>query len=64
MDAFKGRERVQQDALFRYQLICRAFRTSWTKRGKVVRAIAGRDHDGPFGGRVQNSRETSPCELA
>ena len=60
MDAFKRRERAQQVALFRYQLICPALADglSTKQRGKVVRAIADRDHDGPFGGRVRYSRES------
>jgi len=60
MDAFKRRERAQQVALFRYQLICPALQAglSTKQRGKLVREIAGRTHDGPFGGRVRYSRET------
>jgi len=60
MDAFKRRERAQQVALFRYQLICPALQAalSTKQRGTVVREIAGRTHDGPFGGRVRYSRET------
>lgn len=60
MDTFKRRERAQQVALFRYQLICPALAAglSTKQRGKVVRQIAQATHDGPFGGRVRYSRET------
>jgi transposase InsO family protein len=59
-DAVKRRQRAQQVALHRYQLICPALEPglSTKQRGKVVRGIAGRDHDGPFGGRVRYSRDT------
>ena len=59
-DAVKRRQRAQQVALFRYQLICPALEPglSTKQRGKLVRGIAGRDHDGPFGGRVRYSRDT------
>src|SRR5664279_3828819 len=51
---------TQQVALFRYQLICPALEPglSTKQRGKVVRGIAGRSHDGPFGGQVRYSRDT------
>jgi len=41
-------------------LICPALEPglSTKQRGKVVRGIAGRQHDGPFGSRVSYSRET------
>ena len=59
-DAVKRRQRAQQVALFRYQLICPALEPglSTKQRGKVVRGIAGRSHDGPFGGQVRYSRDT------
>lgn len=60
VDTVKQRERAQQIALFRYQLICPALEPglSTKQRGRIVRAIADRDHDGPFGGRVRYSRES------
>jgi transposase InsO family protein len=60
VDTVKQRERAQQIALFRYQLICPALEPglSTKQRGRVVRAIADREHDGPFGGRVRYSRES------
>jgi len=59
-DAVKRRQRAQQVALFRYQLICPALESglSTKQRGKVVRGIADRNHDGPFGGQVRYSRDT------
>ena len=59
-DAVKRRQRAQQVALFRYQLICPALEPglSTKQRGKIVRGIAGRSHDGPFGGQVRYSRDT------
>jgi putative transposase len=59
-DAVKRRQRAQQVTLFRYQLICPALEPglSTKQRGKVVRGIAGRSHDGPFGGQVRYSRDT------
>jgi len=59
-DAVKRRQRAQQVALFRYQLICPALEPglSTKQRGKVVREIAGRRHSGPFGGEVSYSRDT------
>jgi transposase len=59
-DAVKRRQRAQQVALFRYQLICPALgpALSTKQRGKLVRGIAGRSHDGPFGGQVRYSRDT------
>lgn len=59
-DKTKQRERAQQVALFRYQLICPALEPglSTKQRGRIVRAIADRDHDGPFGDRVRYSRES------
>ena len=59
-DAVKRRQRAQQVALHRYQLICPALEPglSTKQRGTIVRGIAGRQHDGPFGSRVRYSRET------
>jgi putative transposase len=59
-DAVKRRQRAQQVALHRYQLICPALEPglSTKQRGTIVRGIAGRRHDGPFGSRVSYSRET------
>ena len=60
VDTVKQRERAQQIALFRYQLICPALEPglSTKQRGRIVRAIADRDHAGPFSGRVRYSRES------
>jgi len=59
-DGVKRRERAQQVALFRYQLICPALdpNLSTKARGPIVRAIAAQAHDGPFGGRHTYSRDT------
>ena len=59
-DAVKRRQRAQQVALHRYQLICPALEPGLSpkQRGKVVRGIPGRQHAGPFGSRVSYSRET------
>jgi putative transposase len=54
------RQRAQQVALFRYQLICPALEPglSTKARGRIVRAIAARTHAGPFGGPHTYSRDT------
>jgi hypothetical protein len=59
-DTVRRRQRAQQVALFRYQLICPALEPglSTKQRGVVVRGIASRAHEGPFGGQVRYSRET------
>jgi transposase InsO family protein len=59
-DEAARRTRAQQVALFRYQLICPALEAglSTKARGRVVRAIAGRAHAGPFGGQHRYSRDT------
>jgi transposase InsO family protein len=59
-DDVTRRARAQQVALFRYQLICPALEPglSTKARGRVVRAIAARTHDGPFGGQHSYSRDT------
>ena len=56
----KQRGRAQQVALFRYQLICPALESglSTKQRGRIVRAIADQEHEGPFGDRVRYSRES------
>src|SRR6476620_6765682 len=56
----KQRGRAQQVALFRYQLICPALESglSTKQRGRIVRAIAEQEHEGPFGDRVRYSRES------
>lgn len=56
----KRRERAQQVALFRYQVICPALDPDLSPRarGRIVRAIAERTHTGPFGGTHQYSRDT------
>lgn len=59
-DDVKRRERAQQVALFRYQLICPALdpELSTKARGRIVRAIAARTHAGPFGGQHRYSRDS------
>jgi hypothetical protein len=55
VDTVKQRERAQQIALFRYQLICPALEPglSTKQRGRIVRAIAAPAHHGPVGGPVR-----------
>ncbi len=59
-DDVKRRERAQQVALFRYQLICPALDPglSTKARGRIVRAIAAGSHAGPFGGQHRYSRDS------
>ena len=59
-DDVTRRQRAQQVALFRYQLICPALDPglSTKARGRIVRAIAARTHRGPFGGQHSNSRDS------
>jgi putative transposase len=59
-DDVKRRQRAQQVALFRYQLICPALDPglSTKARGRIVRAIAARSHAGPFGGQHRYSRDS------
>lgn len=59
-DGVTRRERAQRVALFRYQLICPALEEglSTKARGRIVRAIAARAHQGPFGGQLRYSRDT------
>ena len=59
-DAVTRRQRAQQVALFRYQLICPALDAglSTKARGRIVRAIAARSHAGPFGGQHRYSRDS------
>jgi transposase InsO family protein len=59
-DGVTRRARAQQVALFRYQLICPALEAglSTKARGRVVRAIAARVHQGPFGGQHRYSRDS------
>lgn len=53
-------ERARQVALFRYRLIQDVIdvRRSSRERGALVTAIAGREHDGPFGETITVSRAT------
>lgn len=53
-------ERARAVGLFRYSLICEAAdaRLSTRQRGRLVRAIAEREHEGPFGAPVRVSRAT------
>jgi putative transposase len=53
-------ERARAVGLFRYSLICEAAdtRLSTRARGRLVRAIAEREHEGPFGQPVRVSRAT------
>jgi putative transposase len=59
-DDVQRRQRAQQVALFRYQLICPALDPglSTKARGRIVRAIAAGTHIGPFGGQHSYSRDT------
>jgi len=59
-DDVTRRQRAQQVALFRYQLICPALDPglSTKARGRIVRAIAARTHRGPFGGQHSYSRDS------
>ena len=53
-------ERARAIGLFRYSLICEPAdaRLSTRQRGRLVRAIAAREHEGPFGQPVRVSRAT------
>ena len=53
-------ERARAVGLFRYSLICQAAdtRLSTRARGRLVRSLAGREHEGPFGTPVHVSRAT------
>lgn len=55
-----ARQRAEQIALFRYQLIRAAADDAVTprQRGPMVRALAAAEHSGPFGGTLTVSRET------
>jgi putative transposase len=59
-DDVTRRQRAQQVALFRYQLICPALDPglSTKARGRIVRAIAAGQHAGPFGGQHRYSRDS------
>ena len=56
----KRAARAEQVALFRYQLIREAAdpALSVRQRGRLVRELAARAHQGPFGGEVRVSRAT------
>jgi putative transposase len=56
----KRAARAEQVALFRYQLIREAAdpALSVRQRGWLVRELAARAHQGPFGGEVRVSRAT------
>ena len=53
-------ERARRVALFRYELIQDVIdpALSSRQRGRLVRALAERDHQGPFGEQVRVSRQT------
>jgi putative transposase len=55
------RQRAEQVALWRYQIIREAAdeSVSASERGRLVREVAARRHPGPFGGTVQVSRTTA-----
>jgi putative transposase len=59
-DAATRRQRAQTIALWRWSLIEPAMDPALTsrQRGRLVRAIAGREHAGPFGGTLSVSRKT------
>ncbi len=53
-------ERTRRAALFRYELIQDVIdpQLSARERGRLVRGLAGREHDGPSGGKVRVSEQT------
>src|SRR5256886_13800900 len=53
-------ERARAVALFRYQLVREAAdpQLSTRQRGRLVRALAEREHPGPFGGPVRVGRQS------
>jgi putative transposase len=53
-------ERARRVALFRYELIQEVIdpALSTRQRGPLVRALAAREHDGPFGEKVRVARNT------
>lgn len=59
-EARRRAERARRVALFRYELIQDVIdvRLSTKQRGPLVRAIAAKEHDGPFGEKVTVSRQT------
>lgn len=59
-DAATRRQRAQTIALWRWSLIEPAMDAALSprQRGQIVRAIAGREHAGPFGAAVSISRKT------
>src|SRR3954447_1669815 len=60
-DELRGRaERARAVALFRYQLVREAADPglSTRQRGRLVRALANREHPGPFGTPVRVSRQS------
>ncbi len=60
-DAATRRQRAQTIALWRWSLIEPAMDAALSprQRGQIVRAIAGREHAGPFGAAVSISRKTA-----
>jgi hypothetical protein len=59
-DSKARQERLQTVALWRYTLVAPAMDEQLTgrERGQLVRELAGREHPGPFGGRIRVSRKT------
>jgi putative transposase len=59
-DTRRRAERARRVALFRYELIQEVLDPALTsrQRGRLVRELAGREHDGPFGEKVSVSRQT------
>jgi putative transposase len=59
-EARRRAERARRVALFRYELIQDVIdvRLSTKQRGPLVRALAAKEHDGPFGEKVTVSRQT------
>src|SRR5258705_158250 len=53
-------ERARRVALFRYELIQEVIdpALSTRQRGPMVRALAEREHDGPFGEKIRVARNT------
>jgi putative transposase len=59
-EARRRAERARRVALFRYELIQDVIdvRLSTKQRGPLVRALAAKEHDGPFGEKIRVSRQT------
>jgi putative transposase len=60
VEARRRAERARRVALFRYELIQEVIDPSLStrQRGRLVRQVADREHDGPFGEKLRVSRAT------